>query len=318
VDPVIQFPTNSQSLNPYSYLMNNPMAGTDPTGYCMAETGTHIKSCVNVSAKMEGDTTSRSLGSYNLRNPGDIARADRVAIPGLDRNGAAGQTSSGTAGSSRSVSDVGAVSGTKSPEAATVVGTGSQFADTALTAVAASAFAANSGDNQMVWANKVAALQAKFPQISRDTIEAAYKFLAAENPKSAYASGEPNTEYSTVLLDRGDGNGIVSTGKFQGTAGQTKWTVLASERSFIVGLPHTHGYGGDFTNDYFSADDVRASTAFGRSVPVFLSTAEGAFRVFYPGMPLGGRLSGSSFKLPGGAAQGFLLCSACVPTRPSP
>ena len=33
VDPFIQFPTNSQSLNPYSYLMNNPMAGTDPTGY---------------------------------------------------------------------------------------------------------------------------------------------------------------------------------------------------------------------------------------------------------------------------------------------
>ena len=33
VDPVIQFPANSQSLNPYSYIMNNPMAGTDPTGY---------------------------------------------------------------------------------------------------------------------------------------------------------------------------------------------------------------------------------------------------------------------------------------------
>jgi RHS repeat-associated protein len=33
VDPIIQFPTNSQSLNPYSYLMNNPLSGTDPTGY---------------------------------------------------------------------------------------------------------------------------------------------------------------------------------------------------------------------------------------------------------------------------------------------
>lgn len=33
VDPIIQFPTNSQSLNPYSYIMNNPLAGTDPTGY---------------------------------------------------------------------------------------------------------------------------------------------------------------------------------------------------------------------------------------------------------------------------------------------
>ena len=33
VDPVIQFPLNTQGLNPYSYLLNNPLAGTDPTGY---------------------------------------------------------------------------------------------------------------------------------------------------------------------------------------------------------------------------------------------------------------------------------------------
>jgi RHS repeat-associated protein len=33
VDPVIQLPLNSQSLNPYSYIMNNPLAGTDPTGF---------------------------------------------------------------------------------------------------------------------------------------------------------------------------------------------------------------------------------------------------------------------------------------------
>ena len=33
VDPFIQSPSNSQSFNPYSYIMNNPMAGVDPTGY---------------------------------------------------------------------------------------------------------------------------------------------------------------------------------------------------------------------------------------------------------------------------------------------
>lgn len=33
VDPVIQSPGNSQSINPYSYIMNNPLAGVDPTGY---------------------------------------------------------------------------------------------------------------------------------------------------------------------------------------------------------------------------------------------------------------------------------------------
>ncbi|MBE0368299.1 SpvB/TcaC N-terminal domain-containing protein [Pseudoalteromonas aurantia] len=41
VDPVIQAPGNSQSINPYSYIMNNPLAGTDPSGYC--STGTSIK-----------------------------------------------------------------------------------------------------------------------------------------------------------------------------------------------------------------------------------------------------------------------------------
>ncbi|WP_139151823.1 RHS repeat-associated core domain-containing protein [Shewanella colwelliana] len=33
VDPFLQFPENSQSANPYSYILNNPMSGVDPTGY---------------------------------------------------------------------------------------------------------------------------------------------------------------------------------------------------------------------------------------------------------------------------------------------
>ena len=33
VDPFIQDPGNSQSVNAYAYIMNNPLSGTDPTGY---------------------------------------------------------------------------------------------------------------------------------------------------------------------------------------------------------------------------------------------------------------------------------------------
>ncbi|WNO10291.1 RHS repeat-associated core domain-containing protein [Teredinibacter sp. KSP-S5-2] len=33
VDPYVQEPGNSQGINPYSYILNNPLAGTDPTGY---------------------------------------------------------------------------------------------------------------------------------------------------------------------------------------------------------------------------------------------------------------------------------------------
>ncbi|RUO51061.1 hypothetical protein CWE21_00010 [Pseudidiomarina aquimaris] len=39
VDPFIQAPANSQSHNPYSYIMNNPLAGTDPSGYLWCGTG---------------------------------------------------------------------------------------------------------------------------------------------------------------------------------------------------------------------------------------------------------------------------------------
>jgi RHS repeat-associated protein len=33
VDPIISNPLSSQSINPYSYIGNNPLSGTDPTGY---------------------------------------------------------------------------------------------------------------------------------------------------------------------------------------------------------------------------------------------------------------------------------------------
>ena len=64
VDPVIQSPGNSQSLNPYSYIMNNPLAGTDPTGYCSKELGSNIcrkePSSVQVSATLAGNIMAKA------------------------------------------------------------------------------------------------------------------------------------------------------------------------------------------------------------------------------------------------------------------
>ncbi len=42
VDPFIQDPTSTQAMNPYSYLGNNPLSGTDPTGYLKAQCGKEI------------------------------------------------------------------------------------------------------------------------------------------------------------------------------------------------------------------------------------------------------------------------------------
>lgn len=51
VDPIIQSPGNSQSINPYSYIMNNPLAGTDPSGYVACDA--NGKNCDIGSEKLE-------------------------------------------------------------------------------------------------------------------------------------------------------------------------------------------------------------------------------------------------------------------------
>ncbi|MCG8465445.1 MAG: hypothetical protein MI750_11410 [Xanthomonadales bacterium] len=39
VDPFIQFPENSQSVNGYFYILNNTLSGTDPSGYLGKDLG---------------------------------------------------------------------------------------------------------------------------------------------------------------------------------------------------------------------------------------------------------------------------------------
>jgi len=87
VDPFIQFPGNSQSLNPYSYIMNNPMAGTDPSGYkalfdrktdCAGKSESECNALINsvldkLGAKSNGKKNTNTVGSTGSNASAKIA-----------------------------------------------------------------------------------------------------------------------------------------------------------------------------------------------------------------------------------------------------
>jgi RHS repeat-associated protein len=116
VDPVIQFPANSQSLNPYSYIMNNPMAGTDPTGYvsdCAVSENSNCTSGLEPGQTKQVRTTevgsriSKATGTITNNGGGSITVSalggGSITITGVGGNGA---------------SNAGAGSGAKAPSVA--------------------------------------------------------------------------------------------------------------------------------------------------------------------------------------------------------
>ncbi|MEL7478919.1 MAG: RHS repeat-associated core domain-containing protein [Pseudomonadota bacterium] len=99
VDPFIQAPGNSQSINPYSYIMNNPLAGVDPTGY-VAEEPEALEIVITCSANNPcGDsgqnnpenskatgTTSRDGNSDNPTAPISNTPSSQMPSNGNDNN----------------------------------------------------------------------------------------------------------------------------------------------------------------------------------------------------------------------------------------
>jgi RHS repeat-associated protein len=72
VDPFIQSPGNSQSMNPYSYIMNNPLSGTDPSGYASCGAGgagvcKEASTNVTVKVKVKKTTKTKNVNSRITR-----------------------------------------------------------------------------------------------------------------------------------------------------------------------------------------------------------------------------------------------------------
>lgn len=102
VDPFVH--EGSQGLNPYSYIMNNPLSGTDPTGYSPEEvekkvkvstTGSRIKRTVTVSATKDGGIKLSGGG-----------KAAQNAVAGAILNGAKSLSKTASSSSSNTM-DIG-------------------------------------------------------------------------------------------------------------------------------------------------------------------------------------------------------------------
>jgi hypothetical protein len=104
VDPVIQFPLNSQSLNPNSYILNNPLSGTDPTGYACTGSRTEGEGGCTVGGGFQTTLGAPAAAKFTVKltyssgkvevHRGTINELKQVSLPGKS-NGA----TPGTAGS---------------------------------------------------------------------------------------------------------------------------------------------------------------------------------------------------------------------------
>ena len=96
VDPVIVDPTNSQAINPYSYVMNNPLGYTDPSGYTADKVDPkqeRRKTTGSRVARKTGD--AGNFGNHGSRNSG---RDNGAGGSGAGGNGNTPSTDKGNQG----------------------------------------------------------------------------------------------------------------------------------------------------------------------------------------------------------------------------
>lgn len=113
VDPFIQSPTSTQSVNPYSYIMNNPLSGTDPTGYAAScyekgflctfdevrpgESVNGAKSCIPGSCGSRSNNSNGSTQDQSSKNE-ETQNSDIGGLGGIANQGKQGGFASASEG----------------------------------------------------------------------------------------------------------------------------------------------------------------------------------------------------------------------------
>ena len=134
VDPIIGNLLSSQSLNPYSYVGNNPLSGKDPTGYVACADVSADQSSASGSCDFAANGKTTSVG-YAFNSQGDVAlgKANNmgaisaaVSVGVLAGNGADNITAAGAASASgrngtTSNSDIGGIASSIGKTAASLV-----------------------------------------------------------------------------------------------------------------------------------------------------------------------------------------------------
>jgi len=104
VDPFIQSPTNSQSMNPYSYIMNNPLSGTDPTGY-KGDQEAEVKQVEKISSEATTGSRLKSTTKISSTTSGGKTTATKTVSNGAGQvmNTAYGSSGSGSSGGTTAI-----------------------------------------------------------------------------------------------------------------------------------------------------------------------------------------------------------------------
>ena len=73
-DPFVQFPYNTQNLNRYSYLMNNPLNATDPSGYFVEQLAKSAATAI-VAAASNSPYVAAIMAAYSIYNAGQAVES---------------------------------------------------------------------------------------------------------------------------------------------------------------------------------------------------------------------------------------------------